>query len=154
MKHCAGILLFLVVDTSLHGPMIDARIMIISTRKICISPGVKKKRKRKRNSLTPSPPPSPPSPFLLLERILFSPLFPKLEYLFDLFFFFFKYRKIFWNINKNAHRRWNWRKANYAGCDYFYSSDWSKPKSLLLPSLSLSTNIFHSISRFFEKLDS
>lgn len=47
MKHCAGILLFLVVDTSLHGPMIDARIMIISTRKICISPGLKKKEKEK-----------------------------------------------------------------------------------------------------------
>lgn len=53
MKHRAGILLFLVVDTSLHGPMIDARIMIISTRKICISPGLKKERK-KRNSLTHS----------------------------------------------------------------------------------------------------
>lgn len=100
--------------------MIDARIMIISTRKICISPGLKKKEKEKETHS-----------FLLLLLLLLLLFFFSNEYcsllffqswdisLICLFFFFYKYRKIFWNINKNAHRRWNWRKANYAGLFLF-----------------------------------
>lgn len=99
MKHRAGILLFLVVDTSLHGPMIDARIMIISTRKICISPGLKKERK-KRNSLTHS----------LLLLFFFSPneycsSFSKVGIsLRFVFFFFISIVKYFEILSKNARK--------------------------------------------------
>lgn len=114
----------------------------------------KKKRKRKRNSLTPSPPPSPPSPFLLLERILFSPLFPKLGYLFDLFFFFFisivKYFEILIRmlIGVEIEERQITRDATIS----IPPIDQNQNRCFSLPSPS--PRIFSiSISRFFEKLD-